>query len=126
VVVATKVFYPTTPGPNGRGLSRKHILAGTTRATSDRLRDELRPADEEVVACVGDVARERGVAPAQIALAWLLHKAGVAAPIVGATRETHIDDAVAATALELDSPRARAAGGAVPATPAVEVGADRS
>jgi aryl-alcohol dehydrogenase-like predicted oxidoreductase len=216
-VVATKVFYPTTGGPNGRGLSRKHILAaidaslerlgldyvdlyqvhrwdeqtpieetmealhdvvkagkarylgasataawqfakaqtvaerygwtrftsmqhrwnlidreieremvplcldqrvavvpysplargllagskGTTRAASDRLRIELRPADEAVLACVADIARERGVAPAQIALAWLFRKKAVTAPIIGATRDVHIDDAVAASTLAL-------------------------
>jgi aryl-alcohol dehydrogenase-like predicted oxidoreductase len=216
-VVATKVFYPTTPGPNGGGLSRKHVLAaidaslqrlgldcvdlyqihrwdeqtpieetmealhdvvkagkarylgastmaawqfakaqavaerhgwtrfvsmqdhynlldreeeremiplcrdqgvailpysplergvlagasGTPRAESDPLRDELRPADAEIVARVAEIARERGVAPAQVALAWLLHKPGVTAPIVGATRTTHVEDAAAATALEL-------------------------
>jgi aryl-alcohol dehydrogenase-like predicted oxidoreductase len=217
VVVATKVFYPTTPGPNGRGLSRKHVLAAidaslerlgldyvdlyqihrwdgltpieetlealcdvvragkarylgastmaawqlakaqtaaerhgwprfvsmqnrynllnreeeremiplcidrglavnpysplargvlagskdTLRAASDPLRGDLRPADEDVVARVAEIARERGVAPAQVALAWLLHKPGVTAPVVGATRTAHLDDAAAATTLEL-------------------------
>jgi aryl-alcohol dehydrogenase-like predicted oxidoreductase len=76
---------------------------GTTRAESDRLRSELRTADEDVVARVAEIARERGVSPAQIALAWLLHKPGVVAPIVGATRTGHIDDAAAATTLELDA-----------------------
>ena len=224
-VVATKVFYPTTPGPNGRGLSRKHILAAidaslqrlqmefvdlyqihrwndhtpieetmealhdivragkarylgastmaawqfakaqavaerhgwtrfismqnrynlldreeeqemiplcrdqrvavlpysplargllagsrgrdgerrTTRAQSDPIQDEIygRPGDADVVERVDAVARERGVPPARIAIAWLLHKPGVTAPIVGATRSSHVDDAVGAAALEL-------------------------
>jgi 1-deoxyxylulose-5-phosphate synthase len=225
VVVATKVFYPTTPGPNGGGLSRKHILAAidaslerlgldyvdlyqihrwddgtpieetmealhdvvragkarylgastmaawqfgkaqavaqrhgwtrfvsmqnrynlldrdqeremiplcldqgvavipysplargvlagsrgpdgeprTTRAKTDPVQDELygEPADAEVIDRLGEVARERGLPAAQVALAWLMHKPGVTAPIVGATRPSHLDDAIAAATLEL-------------------------
>ncbi|MFL5931762.1 MAG: aldo/keto reductase, partial [Gaiellaceae bacterium] len=48
-----------------------------------------------------EVAAERGVAPAQVALAWLLHKAGVTAPIVGATKLSHLEDALAAEQLAL-------------------------
>jgi 1-deoxyxylulose-5-phosphate synthase len=48
------------------------------------------------------VAAKRGVAPAQVALAWLLGKSGVDAPIVGATKAHHLDDAVAAVDLRLD------------------------
>ena len=55
-----------------------------------------------------DIAGERGVSPAQVALAWVLAQPGVVAPIVGATRVQHIDDALAATRLELtDDERAR-------------------
>ena len=50
---------------------------------------------------------------AQVALAWLLHKPGVTAPIVGATKLEHLDDAVAAEQLALDADRDRAARGAV-------------
>lgn len=219
VVVATKVFYPTTPGPNGRGLSRKHILAAidaslerlgldyvdlyqihrwdeqtpieetmealhdivkagkalylgasalaawqfakaqhvtelhgwtrfasvqnrynlldregeremiplcrnegvgvlsysplargllaaagqTTRAGSDPLRDVPRSADAEIIARVSEIARERQVSPAQVALAWLLEKPGVTAPIFGATKVVHIEDALAAAALDLSA-----------------------
>jgi aryl-alcohol dehydrogenase-like predicted oxidoreductase len=49
------------------------------------------------------LAGERSVAPAQIALAWLLHRPGVTAPIVGATKLGHIDDALAAASLELSA-----------------------
>ena len=48
------------------------------------------------------VAAKRGVPPAQIALAWLLSKPGVDAPIVGATKPHHLADAVAAVDLRLD------------------------
>ena len=48
------------------------------------------------------VANEKGVTPAQIALAWLLHK-GVTAPIVGATKVEHVEDAVAAIDVKLNT-----------------------
>lgn len=224
-VVATKVYYPTTPGPNGRGLSRKHVLAAidaslerlgmdyvdlfqihrfdpetpveetmealndvvragkaryigastmrawqlakaqyaaerngwtrfvsmqnrynllyrederevipqcvdrgmaivpysplargylagtrsrdgqrhTKRAAADPGNPELygRAVDFDIVDRVTDIARDRGVAPAQVALAWHLHKPAITAPIIGATRVEHIDQALAATGLGL-------------------------
>jgi 1-deoxyxylulose-5-phosphate synthase len=224
-VVASKVYYPTTPGPNGRGLSRKHVLAaidaslerlgmdyvdlyqihrfdpqtpaeetmealhdvvragkaryigastmrawqfakaqfvaernGWTRFVSMQNRYNLlyrederevipqcldqgvaivpysplaqgylagtrardgqghtrraaaqpanpalygRPLDFDVVDRVIEIARARGVAPAQVALAWHMHKPAITAPIIGATRVEHIDQALAATRLAL-------------------------
>jgi aryl-alcohol dehydrogenase (NADP+) len=50
---------------------------------------------------VAEVAAGRGVPPAQVALAWLLHRPGVTAPIVGTTRASHVDDALAAVKLQL-------------------------
>jgi aryl-alcohol dehydrogenase-like predicted oxidoreductase len=75
----------------------------TTRAGTDAYADELygRPEDFDVVERVAEVASERGVPSAQIALAWLLHKPGVTAPIVGATKLAHLEDALAAAALAL-------------------------
>ena len=49
------------------------------------------------------MADQRGVRPAHIALAWLLHKPEVTAPIIGATNPSHIDDAVTATTLALSA-----------------------
>ena len=54
-----------------------------------------------MVDAVAEVATERGVPPAQVALAWLLHRPGVTAPIVGVTRPSHLEDAVAALSVEL-------------------------
>jgi 1-deoxyxylulose-5-phosphate synthase len=48
-----------------------------------------------------EVSGARGIAPAQVALAWLLHKPGVTAPIVGATRIGHAEDALAAEKISL-------------------------
>lgn len=57
--------------------------------------------DSDVIAAVHGVAKDRGVPPAQVALAWLWSKAGVAAPIIGATKAHHISDAVAALQIRL-------------------------
>ena len=75
----------------------------TTRAETDAYADELygRPEDFDVVERLAEVAAERDAPPAQVALAWLLHKPGVTAPIVGATRLEHLDDALAAAELAL-------------------------
>jgi aryl-alcohol dehydrogenase-like predicted oxidoreductase len=75
----------------------------TTRSDSDPFTDYLysQPTDFDVVERVAEVAAERDTSPARIALAWLLHKPGVTAPIVGATKLDHLQDALAAEQLEL-------------------------
>ena len=74
----------------------------TTRAASDTFADRLYDeSDFDVVDRTVQVAGERGVPPSQVALAWLLHQSVVTAPIVGATKLDHLDDAVAATQLGL-------------------------
>jgi aryl-alcohol dehydrogenase-like predicted oxidoreductase len=75
----------------------------TTRARSDPYGDSLYTPeiDFDVVDRAVDVAEARGVSTAQIALAWLLHKPGVTAPIVGATKIEHLEDALAAERLSL-------------------------
>jgi len=75
-----------------------------TRYQSDKLLPErfFRPEDFDVVEETLAVAKEKGVTPAQIALAWLLHK-GVTAPIVGATKVEHVEDAVAAIEVKLSA-----------------------
>ena len=89
------------------------ILAGTrnragehltTRSDTDSFTDYLysQPTDFDVVERVAEVAAERGLPRAQIALAWLLQRPGVTAPIVGATRPAHLADALAAEELHLD------------------------
>jgi aryl-alcohol dehydrogenase-like predicted oxidoreductase len=74
----------------------------TVRAETDAFGDSLYgPQDFDVVDRAAEVAAERGVPPAQLALAWLLHKPGVTAPIVGATKIGHLEDALAAAELSL-------------------------
>ena len=75
----------------------------TTRAGTDAFGDALYDpeVDFAVIDAATAVAAERGVPSAQVALAWLLHKPGVTAPIVGATKVEHVEDALAALELQL-------------------------
>jgi 1-deoxyxylulose-5-phosphate synthase len=75
----------------------------TERAKDDPLADEMyyRPSDFDVVERVVDLAGRKGVNPAQIALAWLLHQPAVTAPIVGARKIGHLEEMVAALDVNL-------------------------
>ena len=77
----------------------------TTRAETDAFQDVLYGRDEDfdVIDRLNEVANARGGAPAQVALAWLLQKPGVTAPIVGATKLEHLEDAIAAGELSLSA-----------------------
>jgi aryl-alcohol dehydrogenase-like predicted oxidoreductase len=81
----------------------------TTRSNTDQFTDYLysQPTDFDVVERVAEIAAERGVPPAQVALAWLFHRSGVTAPIVGATKLSHLEDALAAEQLKLDDDEMR-------------------
>jgi aryl-alcohol dehydrogenase-like predicted oxidoreductase len=75
----------------------------TTRSDTDQFMDYLyNERDFDVVDRVVEVAGERAVPPAQVALSWLIHKPGVTAPIVGVTKPGQVEDAVAAVDLALD------------------------
>jgi len=76
----------------------------TVRSGSDKLDQILydQPSDWDVVEAVIKVAEARGTKPAQVALAWLLTRPSVAAPIIGATQEYQLEDAIAALDLELE------------------------
>jgi aryl-alcohol dehydrogenase-like predicted oxidoreductase len=93
--------------PLARGLlAGSRTTAGerrTPRANTDPFQDSLyRPdLDVPVIDRVAEVAAERGVSSAQVALAWLLKRPGVTAPIVGATKLAHVEDALAASNLSL-------------------------
>jgi aryl-alcohol dehydrogenase-like predicted oxidoreductase len=75
----------------------------TTRSSTDAFTDYLydQPTDFDVVDAVVEIAGARDVTPAQVALAWVLAKPGISAPIVGATKKRHLKDALAAEALQL-------------------------
>lgn len=89
---------PLARGRLARGVDGPH----TTRAASDELARTLYDdADDAIVAAVGEVADRHGVSRAQVALAWLHAQDGVTAPIVGATRLAHLEDAIASVDVEL-------------------------
>jgi 1-deoxyxylulose-5-phosphate synthase len=92
--------------PLARGRLARPWDESTNRSESDQFATLLytrqEDADRAVAERVGEVAEKRGVPRAQIALAWLLAKPAVTAPIVGATKEHHLDDAVAALDVHLD------------------------
>jgi len=89
--------------PLARGMLAGNRKAGTLRSQQDDYMKKLytREADDRMVDTVAEVAKQRGLPPAQIALAWLLHKPGVTAPIVGASKPHHLQDAVAAVSVRL-------------------------
>ncbi|MBI6160806.1 aldo/keto reductase [Serratia liquefaciens] len=91
--------------PLARGRLTRPWGETTARLVSDQvgknLYDETEGIDAIIAERVASIAQERGVSRAQIALAWLLSKPVVSAPIIGASRNEHLEDAVAAVDLEL-------------------------
>lgn len=77
----------------------------TTRAKSDGFAHDMyyQESDFDVVERVKEVANKRGVTPAQIALAWLLHQPAVTSPIIGASKMDHLEQGVAAIEIQLSS-----------------------
>ena len=89
--------------PLARGRLTRAWDEQTARSESDEFgRTLYGDVDKPVVDAVLRVAQNRGVAPAQIALAWVLSNPIVDSPIVGATKPHHLDDAVAALSIRLD------------------------
>ena len=76
----------------------------TVRAKTDDYAKQLyyQPSDFTVVERVTEIARKRGVPNVQVALAWVLQQPGITAPIVGASKMEHLEDAIAALSLKLD------------------------
>ena len=91
--------------PMARGRLTRDWSEETARLTSDEFGKTLyaktQDADKTIVAKVGEIAKARGVPRAQVALAWVLGTPNVTAPIIGATKPHHLDDAVAALSLKL-------------------------
>src|SRR5208283_1526 len=97
---------PWSPLARGR-LARPWKAESTKRSQTDQfgisLYSRTEASDRQVVDRLGQVAEQRGLPRAQIALAWMLAKPFITAPIVGATRPHHLEDAVAALSLRLAS-----------------------
>ncbi len=96
--------------PLARGRLARPWGETTTRSKAEsnyaKLDEPTAASDEKIVEAVGAVAAERGVSQAQIALAWLRRNRVVAAPIVGALKTEHIDDAIAALGVTLTNDEA--------------------
>lgn len=96
---------PWSPLARGLLARAQHITQGTptSRSETDPLirRRYDHPNDLLILKAVGDIAKARDVSPAEVALAWLLSKPTVTAPIIGASKISHLDDAIRALDLEL-------------------------
>src|SRR5690242_3477993 len=86
------------------GNRRQEDFGDTVRAKTDDYAQKLyyQPSDFEVVERVTEIARGRGVANAQVALAWVLQQPGITSPIIGASKMRHLEDAVGALNVKLD------------------------
>ncbi len=100
--------------PLARGFlagNRSKVDRGETlRAKTDDYAQKLyyQDSDFAVVESVSAIARKRGIPNAQVALAWILQQPGVTSPIVGASKMSHLDDAVAAMSVKLDAEELKA------------------
>jgi len=108
--VALIPWSPLARGFLAGNRSRGDTAGGATpRASSDELAHRLyyRDSDFNVVERLRDVAQNRGVSSAMVAYAWLLHQAGLAAPIIGVSKLPQLDEAVAAAQLQLSADELR-------------------
>ena len=99
-------FLPWSPLARGYLAGNRRGGEGqTTRGSSDTMSQALfgSQTDEAVVGAVEAVAQGRGMRPSQVALAWTLHQEGVTAPIIGASKMNHLEEAVAAEAMSLSA-----------------------
>ena len=93
--------------PLARGRLTRDWDATTARSQSDRFGNSLySDEDRRIVDAVAKIAESRGVTRAQVALAWVLRQPAVTAPIVGATKPDHLEDAIAAADLDLSDDEA--------------------
>jgi len=104
---------PWSPLARGRLAGKASAQERTTRATTDTIAERLYDieSDAQIIERVTEVAARRKVSAAQVALAWLLGKPGVTAPIVGASKMYQLDEAIAALSIVLsDEERAQLEG----------------
>jgi aryl-alcohol dehydrogenase-like predicted oxidoreductase len=96
---------PWSPLARGRLARPWQDEPETERAKTDAFAQRLYPKsanlDKPVVDRLIEVAKARGDSPAQVALAWMLHKQGITSPIVGATKSHHLEDAIRALSIKL-------------------------
>jgi aryl-alcohol dehydrogenase (NADP+) len=92
------------------GNRKREDFGDTVRAKTDDYAQKMyyQPSDFDVVERLSEIAARHGISNARIALAWLLHQKGVTAPIVGASKMQHLDDAVASLEIHLDETELKA------------------
>jgi aryl-alcohol dehydrogenase-like predicted oxidoreductase len=102
---------PWSPLARGR-LARPWNAEATNRSEKDqfgaRMYSKLAEGDREIIDEVGKIASRRHISRAQVALAWLLRKPEITAPIIGATKPEHLQDAVAALDVKLTDEEVKA------------------
>lgn len=99
--VGVTPYSPLASGRLTRDLSSGDSLRSETDQIAKAKYDATADTDAQVVARVAETAEKHGVPRSHIALAWLLQNEPVAAPIIGATKLTHLDDAVGALSVKL-------------------------
>ncbi|MCL6489347.1 MAG: aldo/keto reductase, partial [Alicyclobacillus mali] len=99
-------YSPLAAGRLARGRSESTLRSETDQVQRAKY-DRMAEVDQAILDRVGELAERHGVPRAQIALAWLLHKPGVTAPIVGATKMHHLEDAVATIDVKLSDDEMR-------------------
>ena len=103
---------PWSPLARGRLARSREAQSTTSRGQTDEYGKKLysgtEELDKQVIDRVGEIAKARDIARAQIALAWLLHKPAITAPIVGATKLQHLEDAAAAVDVKLSDTEIKA------------------
>lgn len=96
---------PWSPLARGRLARAWEMQSSTTRGQTDEYGKKLYSGTEEldkkVADRLGEIAEARGISRSQIALAWLLHKPAITAPIIGATKSHHLEEAAAAVEVKL-------------------------
>jgi len=91
------------------GNRRKEDYGETVRAKTDEYsrRQYYRAEDFAIVDRLTEVAKKRGLNNAQVALAWVLHQPGITVPIIGASKQNHLEDAIKALTVKLEADEIR-------------------
>jgi aryl-alcohol dehydrogenase (NADP+) len=102
---------PWSPLARGLLTRPRQDMDASLRGKTDDFSHQLYGRDEgdgAIIDSVGEIAKKRGVPNAQIALAWVLHQPGITAPIIGANKVSHLEDAVAALDIKLEADELKA------------------
>jgi len=99
--IGTTPYSPLASGRLTRDFSAEKTMRSETDVIAKGKYDSTADTDQQVVVRVAEIAEKHGVPRVHIALAWLLQKEPVTAPIIGATKITHLEDAIGALSVKL-------------------------